>query len=169
MTFLANIAKVDVAATTRYILVDKSDITNYPHANATRLCIEKISYSILKEGTGDWNFRVGFVEEVDASNGSVTFFISIPLRGTIYPQGNTITVDYSSLLRKGITIDEKVSVSSEDVDGSTNWQDDVTLARPVGSNVAPAAGDIVIELEEVDGTSTVSFSATAHYSEADEK
>lgn len=166
MTLLTNLLASDVADTTRYIVVDKSDITAFPHDSDERLCIEKLELQFTREGTGDWIVRIGFVEEVDASNGSVTFFCTKVLRGITQLEQ---VIDYSSPTRKGISVDEVVALGSEDVNGSANWQNDVTLANPTGTDTAPGAGDIVMELEEVDGTAIVSFSVTIHYSKSSEK
>ncbi len=158
MSFYANVSAVDVAATTRYILVDKSS-SSYPHVAAAELFPKSLNIQLDKEGTGDWILRVGVVEEVDATNGSVTFFHVRQLRA-----GHTILNEHVPLILKpGRTLDNLTAISSEDVDGSTNWQTDVTLANPTGSNTGPGAGDIVLELEEVDGTATISFSATLEY------
>jgi hypothetical protein len=166
MTLLANLTKSDVAVTTRYILIDKSDTTGFPHDADERLCIEKIEYQFDKEGSFDWIVRIGFVEEVDATNGSVSFFFTKVIRG-ITALDNLI--DYANTLRKGISVDNVVTKGSDDVSGSTNWQNDVTLDNLTGSNVAPAAGDLVMELEEVTNGAIISFSVTVHYSKSSER
>lgn len=158
MSFYANVAAADVAVTTRYILVDKSS-GDYPHVAAAAIFPKSLNVQLDKEGTGDWVLRIGVVEEVDATNGSVTFFYVRHLRG-----GFTILNEVIPLsLKKGIVLDQLSAISSEDVDGSTNWQNDANLANPTGSDTPPGAGDIVAEFEEVNGTATVSHSITVEY------
>jgi len=49
---------------------------------------------------------------------------------------------------------------------NVNWQNDENRASPVGSTTKPAAGDLVVWVEEVAGTGTIDFSLTALYAAA---
>ena len=150
MTQIANLSQADVAATTRYLLVDQSNISAFPHKVAAALCIEELEVQVDKEGTGDWVLRVGVVEEADATDGSVTFFYVRQIRGI---SSLLEHISYNSPWRKGLSlaVSSLAAIGSDDVNDSTNWQTDVTLTNPTGVAAAPGAGDIVVELEEVDG------------------
>jgi hypothetical protein len=166
LSLLSTHSATDVAATTRYVLVDLSDTVNFPHNATSPLRIEKLFVQVDKEGSGDYVVRVGFVEEVDATNGSVTFFYTRNLRGVTTILEN---LDFSlDGKRQGISLatSNMASISNEDVNDSTNWRTGVTLACPTGSSVAPGSGDIVLEVEEASGTGTVSFVITAQYNHA---
>ena len=160
MSFYATLEVADVAATTRYVLVDKSG-TTWPHTAGQGISVQGVTINLDREGTGDWALRIGVVEETDASNGSVNFFIVLQVRSAT---SLNIHIPLHGQTNRELT--ENKILSSNDVSGSTNWQSDVPLANPTGSAVAPAAGDIVMELVEVDGTATISASVTVEYSAA---
>lgn len=160
MSFYATLEVADVAVTTRYVLVDKSG-TTWPHTANQGLKVDAVTINLDREGTGDWVLRIGVVEEVDATDGSVNFFIVEQIRGAL---SLNVHIPLHSQAHRELT-DDKV-ISSNDVAGSTNWQNDVTLDNPTGTNVAPGAGDIVMELVEAAGAATLSASVTVEYSAA---
>ena len=152
-----------ISATTRYILVDRSDIANFPHDTDAALRIETLILHLKKlAAAGVWVVRIGVVEEVDATNGSVKFFHSVVLGDQ---PSIDLVIPFSNSKRLGMSLDPANTqfVSTADVSGSTNWQTDVNLVNPAGTTVGPGAGDIVIEIEEVAGTTTLTFSITAIY------
>ena len=53
ITKLAVLSKADVAVTTRYVLVDKSGVANFPHKADEDLRIESLSVMANREGTRD--------------------------------------------------------------------------------------------------------------------
>lgn len=148
-----------LAATTRYVLIDKSDTTGFPHTSDEPLKISRIIVAIAPGGDGNWDVKIGVVEEVDATNGSVTFFHKVPV-----DNGNPayLVVDYG---KNGYSIEESAAhmVGSGDVDGSTNWQSDTNLTNPAGTTGAPGAGDLVAEVTETDGTTTIDLVITVEY------
>ena len=161
--YKVNLNAADVASTTRYVLVDKSDTSGFPHSADEPLRLDKlIIHADKAAAAGAWVIRIGVVEEVDASNGSVTFFVVIPLQDI---QSIISVIDLSTIKRDGWSMEESTAhmVGSSDVDGSTDWQNDVNLTNPAGTTGAPGAGDIVVEVVEVDGTTTLTFSITAEY------
>ena len=56
-------------ATYRYILIDRSDTTNYPHANDLELHLEWLQVEVDANNTGEYTLNFGFLENVDATDG----------------------------------------------------------------------------------------------------
>ena len=160
MSFYSTLEVADVAVTTRFVLVDKSG-TAWPHTANQGVGVEGVTINLDREGTGDWVLRIGVVEKVDATNGSVNFFIVLQMRSGTFLN---IYIPLHGKANRELTEDKVIS--SNDVSGSTNWQSDVTLANPTGSDVAPGAVDIVMELVELDGTAIISASVTVEYNSA---
>ena len=163
MPFYATLEAQDAAADTRYILVDKSDGTNFPHTADAALKVDSLIVNLDKEGTGNWEVRIGVVQEVDATNGSVKFFHVSQIRSAATEPVNYQVVYHSQAKRELV---HGHIVSTNDASGSTNWQTDVNLTNPAGTTTGPDAGDIVMEIDEDTGTSTLSFSITVEYSHA---
>ena len=164
-SYLAQFAVEDVAATTAYILVDKSDITNFPHQKDEDLKVFNLRYMIDSAGAGDWVVKVGVVLEVDGTNGSVKWFYYNKMAAALNQIIQT-SVPYNglSLAGPGDNI-----ISGDAHTASVLYQTDVTLANPTGVAVAPAAGDIVVELEEISGTTTIDFSVELEYANVSDK
>lgn len=161
--YTTQLAAQDVAATTRYLLVDASDAT-YPHGEAlTHLALSRIHVDLDKEGTGDWLVKIGIVETISATVGTVRFLPYIPMRGKT---NHLHTYDYTDHRGRGVSGHPTAGegwITNQGQAGSTNWQTDVTLADAKGGNTAPGQGDVVMELEEVDGAATLSFSVQVQY------
>lgn len=157
-----------ISVTTRYVLVDLSDVSGFPHKNTDHIELLTLGIQAALDGVADWSMRIGYVLEVDADNGSVNF---IDIKELFMDQSAPAPFPHyfadfrNPRTGRGISLDptNPVVLSPDDVAGSTNWQTDVTLANPTGVNVAPGAGDLVIELQERSGTETLSFSVSALY------
>ena len=54
------------AGTTRYLLVDISDTTNYPHANTTYIHLEWFEVEVDGSAAAEYQVNLGFIENVDS-------------------------------------------------------------------------------------------------------
>lgn len=162
MTKLVQFGLADIAATTPYVLIDKSDVTNFPHAVAEDLEILRISVQGEAEGTNpEYYVRIGVLEEVDATDGTTHWIFERRF-------ASVGRFDWSREYgRNGrglaLTVDAENVISSAVNASNTNFQSDETIANPTGSDVAPAAGDLVMEVVEVAGTGTVSLDVEIEY------
>ncbi len=158
MAFLAALEVEDLAATTGYILVDQSDVTNYPHAVAKPIIVKSVRIDAETETAGaEYNIRIGVLEEVDATDGTTRWFY----------QSRIASV---ARLTEHVKFDGGVSCDpaapgfiGAQVTNNTRFQTDVTIANPTGTNAAPGAGDIVMDIREIAGSGTISAMVTVEY------
>ena len=176
--YVAHLGLEAIAATTRYVLVDLSDTTNYPHNLTTELHILGLEIDAEMHTTGSFDLWFGAIIEVDASNGTANWI------HVLHAEEDTNPTDSAGVLQRSIdcTIGGRnpegwnlqvVSgtltriVTNVQEAGDTGWQTDVGLASPVGAAGAatgkPGAGDFVLKLEEVADTGTLDVSITVLY------
>ncbi len=177
--FYASLGAEAIAASTPYVLIDLSDVTTFPNpgtmGNETQH-IDLLSLSIDAEthSTGVYDVWVGVVYENDATNGSVKFFHVWHLETDTNATDSTTRfagqTDYTGGgsnpegLNCRIISDAPVYfVTNQEQAGSTDWQNDVTIASSTGTAVASGVGDIVVWVEEVSGTGNIDFNITALY------
>lgn len=134
-----------ISATTRFILIDISDTTNYPHTGTTYIHLEDIYILIDTSSSADYELRIGFLENVDDTNGD--FYSVYNIKGDkktgqnkevylpVYPNGPRMRS--SSLASSTISLND------------TNYQTDVNLAStldPGTADTPSGSGDLVLEV-----------------------
>jgi len=157
-----------VAATKRYLLVDLSDTTNYPHSAGDWIELLGLDIQLNQAGAGQWDMKVGLVTENDATNGSVYWFAVYILSaaGAIAKTLAFTDPKTGTGLPMKITSDKPENWVTNDSDlASANWDNAVAnLTDPLGNaNKSPGAGDLVMELTEVSGTTTIDISIRTEY------
>ena len=158
MAFLASLALADVAATTGYIIVDKSDTTNYPHGSANPIIVKSVRVEAQTEGAdAEYNIRIGVLEEADGTDGTTRWFYEARIDAPARLEEHVRYAD------EGLSCDTTPGFIGTRNATNTRFQTDVTIANPTGSNVAPGAGDIVAELVEIAGTGTISATLQVEY------
>ena len=159
--FVATISENDLDATARVLLVDVSS-ASYPHGKAVSLVSIKRTWARMeKAGAGGWRAKVGVVEGVDATKGTVRFLAIVPLMDQT--DGEWF-FDFSKGCERGLSSRVGGIRSNLDDIDSTNWQNDINFKDALGNTDAKiAAGDVVVEIEEVDGTATCSYSVGIEY------
>jgi len=176
--FAVNLGAEAVAASTAYVLVDLSDATNYPHTNTTYLNLLGLKLNAEKLADGDFDIWVGVITEVDATNGSANWLHAFHLHHNANSTDSTDRfaqdVDFTlggavaDGLRCEISSGAQVGfIGNQSQAGHVNWQTDVGLTSPMGATSGdvgkPAAGDLVVWVEEVADVGTLDFSITAIY------
>jgi hypothetical protein len=167
---VAMVRDTAVVADEGYMIVDLSDTTNFPHTNTTnvRLYGLDISLELDSDGTGTGVLYIGVVTEVDATDGSVDWFLVYDLE-TFQQSTDEVTrlVDHPRwpggldlTVSAGVTT--KLLTATTD-SGQVTWQTDVTLDSPYSSGSAAGAGDLVAFWDETADGASVDFAITAIY------
>ena len=166
-----------VAASTPYVLVDLSDVTNFPHSLIQELHLLGLILSAEKASDGVYDVWVGVVTENDATDGSVTWVHCFHLEAVGNPTDSTdrfhAQVDFTLGGRNSEGVNLAVVsgaltrfASNLTQADNVNWQNDTNRASPVGATTKPGVGDIVVWVEEVSGTGTLDFCLTGIYEAA---
>jgi len=171
------LSKEAIAADTYYILVDISDTTNYSHPVSTQ-AIGLLQLDIEAESTddGDYDVWVGVLRENDGTDGSIdwlhVFHIETFLNATdSHGLRLTKTVDFTcgGVNPKGLDcsivssrlVYLRSDANSGNVAALKNDVGDLGSAAG-GSSLSPAAGDLMVWIEEVSGN-TLDLCLTAWY------
>ena len=176
--YVAHLSLEAIAATTRYVLVDLSDTTNYPHSKTSELHILGIEVDLETHATGAFDLWFGAIIEVDASNGTANWI------HVLHAEEDTNATDSAGVLHRSIDCTlggrnpegwnlqvasdllTRIITNSQEA-GDTGWQTDVALASPAGAAAGatgkPGPGDFVLKVEEVADTGTLDASITVLY------
>lgn len=153
----------NVAAETAFMLIDLSDITNFPHPNTGSISIEffHITINTTKDYSGD--VEIGFLSDVDAANGDFnvihTFHFDKP--GTNERTIMSIMVHYV-----GSHVEcAKTHWLGPTVANSSLFQTDTDLARPDGGNSKSGDGDFVMRITRSTGSIDVGIMVGYHANE----
>jgi len=172
----------------KYILIDLDDTTLFPHVATGRVIIKRIDYQYqITDTPGAWQVSTGVITEVDDTDGTSIYFdthvvamasnlnLLLPRRWPTpdnqYATGNwqpenydhfdceIEIVDGSYLLKraKGLIVDE----ADTDWNTSTEYWNAWTSAGEPSS--IPAAGDIILKVAEISGTSQLELGVTIWY------
>ena len=173
-TKFATLRATAVTADAGYVLIDLSDSTNYPHTETGRIRLYSLTLTGSMKGAagaGKGYLYIGVVTEVDATNGSVDWFLVIDLQAYVnadddstmiqpppwtWPNGIDLEVDVS-----GETCDNLLTATKDS--GATTWQTDVALISPLTGGSAPGQGDVVVYWDETEDGATLNFCLLAEY------
>lgn len=158
------------SGTTNYILIDLSNTASFPHKETGEIHITDVYINVDKAAATTAAVRLGVVNFVNASTGSVTWFnrymnlVNVSnTPGSIVQQFqdtglNTKVVPSSTVNTDGST---KYILSNDKTSGSTDFQNDVPLWDMLGNSVTPRPGDIIIQFEK--SAAAVNFEVTIRY------
>jgi hypothetical protein len=148
-------------ATTRYILIDISDTTNYPHSNTTYAHVEWVQLEVDGSAAAAYTVNFGFLENVDTDNGdryvvkhwsgTRTAGQSIRQLDNLYPNGWR--------MRSGSLATHAISLND------ANYQTDVNLPTtlsPGAAATAPGDGDVILEVIVTAGTIDIAVELGYH-------
>ena len=169
--WMAALGAEAVAATTNYVLIDLSDVTNFPHLFVNRVILHNLRLHGEKAADGAYDIWVGVVTRVDATNGDVSWIHVFHLEASGNPTDSTDRFAQEQAFGPtdlGIVGGAAVSfVTNQSEVTNTAWQTDVGLASPVGAaggaTGKPGVGDVVVRVEEVSGAGTIDFVLSADY------
>lgn len=143
------------SGTTTYILIDLTDTTNWPHKDTGELHINSIEINLDKAAASTTTVRLGVVNFVNASTGSVTWFSGIKSINNVSNTNSTFQFLFPDLgintkVRPASTPDTDGStpyiISTETTSGSTAFQDDTAMPTIRSTTIIPKVGDIVMEI-----------------------
>lgn len=165
-----------VAASTMYILVDLSDTTNFPHVPTSEIHVLGLMASLEQLSDGSFDVYFGVVTENDATNGSAKFFYAIHSESVSNPTdsagGQHFEADFTlggnnpnGVICSVVSGATTRFVSNNELSSSVLLQNDVARTTPVGT-ANPAAGDLVMYLEEVNDGGTLDVGVTVIYETA---
>lgn len=170
MTVHYSTAVAATTTSTSTIFIDLSDVTNYPHKETRELYLQDIYIRIDKVASSTGTVRLGVVNMVNSSTGSVTWFrttsslLNVSNTRVIDAENNEPSYIRARVNSNGLNTDGSTPyiLSSDKTSGSTTYQNDVNLYTVSGAQVTPAQGDIIVEIVK-DGTNAWNVAVSAQY------
>lgn len=131
--------------TYRFILIDISDITNYPHANTTYAHVEWVEIQVDSNNTGAYSVSLGFLENVNGDNGDRYIIKHWSGSKTV---GNQLLIFEHMVpagwrMQSGRILTHAISVND------ANYQTDVNLPSsidPSAPDTPSGDGDVITEI-----------------------
>ena len=147
---ITQIDATGVSSSTDYVLIDLSDTTNYPHHHTGCIGLRQYQLSIDPDTSFEGSLSLGFVENVDATNGDYYPVITYEM----VKKPNTITQD--------VTYDYPVFLDSEHVatiptTDDTGFQTDTAITSSTGTT-EPGNGDMIMRVIPGGGSAGISVS-----------
>lgn len=148
-----------IVATTGYMLVDLTDIAHWPHVYGGHITIENLSVNIAPDANFEGNVEIGFLSNVDATNGDFNKLFSWNINTTTPPDVISASYDFDIC---------QIECRADNWFGPTEandatWQTDVNLVGPPGGAAAYPSGngDLVMKVTATAGV--VDVSVTLNY------
>lgn len=144
-----------VTNSTAVLVIDLSDITNYPHLTTLGIDVIAASIQVDQVAAGTSTVKLGVITSVNASSGTVTWFFdnSNTLNVSNTENSRFINLYPSSIntrVRSGTTpalISREKTTITPVAGQPLLYQTDIPLFSTTGTSVAPRAGDIVAEIQ----------------------
>lgn len=157
----SNASIASTVSSTNTILIDLSDTTNYPHKETGELQISYVTISADHPAVSTGSIKLGVVNMVNVSSGSVTWFVNFDLeKSTATAFTRTYTIASPAFYRLRVNSQGQTDsgstasgltpyiISNDKTTESTAYQSDVVLTTVAGTNVAPAVGDIILQVNK---------------------
>ncbi len=156
MAYVASLSVSSVTDDTGYIVVDKSDTTNFPHPNTSgKFIIKAIYLDVDVTGTTPVVVtRVGTLTAISATTSTTKWLLEQRISAA-----TRVTLQ-RTFTDRGVSDDGFIGTTNTN---NTRFQTDVNNTNPAGSTTAAAVGDIVAEIEEVSGTATINAHIHVEY------
>ena len=163
-----------VAASTPYVLIDLSDATLYPHTATGQVHLKGLMLNTEKASDGVYDIWAGVCIENDSSDGSVEWFDILHIEAVGNATDSTdrmyIARDYTlgGANPQGLNLavvsgaTPFLTTNLTTADDST-YDGNVGITGPGDDSTLPAAGDVILYVEEVSGTGTIDFSILGIY------
>lgn len=162
---------VAAAVTTNTVIVDLSDTVNFPHKETGELNIDSLRIDVDKAALSSGTVKVGIVNYVDSSTGSVTWIWSREFAKNV---SNTDVSYYSNFLPAflkcrvntagyGVDGNTPYILSSDKTSGATTFQTDVNLPNTAGTSVGAGTGDLILQVVNLDPAVAITVTADLIY------
>lgn len=141
--------------TYRYILIDISDTTNYPHTLTDYVHVEWLEIEVDADVQGAYSVNLGFLDNVDATNGDR--YITKHWSGS-RTAGNQL-LEFINPYPNGWRMRPENTVTHMISLNDTNYQTDVDLPStltPTAPDTPAGTGDVVLEVTVTAGTINLS-------------
>lgn len=141
---------------TETIVVDLSSTTVWPHKETGEIQVQSISVVIDKLAASTGSVKIGVVNMVNSSTGSITWIKDFQSLNNL-SNSNTIKFDRVdptyyrcrvnpvSQFADGLT---PYIITNDKTSGSSNYQTGVRLPTLAGGQDFPAAGDIIVQINK---------------------
>lgn len=150
------------------ILIDLSDTSGFKHSNTGYVHIETIGINIDADTNAAWICRLGFLENVDATDGD--FYEVTHIEGTKSTGQN---IDFIRTLNPSGARMSSSYVTTSDIDANdVTFQTDVNLPSaidPTTSDTPSGSGDVVLRIDAGAGGANTNFTvniAVAYHTHA---
>lgn len=144
-----------------FIVIDKSDTTNYPHDNTGWLHSGWFLLKIDADSAAAYTIRLGFLANVDATNGD---FIEVHRLAATKQTGNQVFA-FFPMDPHGAKMRASSMVSSINDLNDTAFQTDVNLATTIDPSTADTPsgdGDMVLRVEITAGNIDITLDGAYH-------
>lgn len=148
---IVHLSSGDISATTGFMLIDLSDTTNWPHTATGHIIVSQIVYNINPSTSFAGLIEIGFVNNVDATDGDFHIFYTGHEDKSPTELAQVLDFEWFGL---DLEIGEFFGpVALND----TTWQTDVNLIGPDAATSYPAGnGDMVMKITRTAGNVDVS-------------
>lgn len=142
-----------VAAPQWVLMIDRSDVVNWPHKQSDWVEVGLITMSVDRPSNAVGAVEIGVITRIDATNADVTLVFAVLFD---HSADRFIVRDVSFFpARIKFKVEENGStpfmLGGSRLLNETGLQTDVTIASPRGVNVAPGVGDIVVRFDHKSG------------------
>ena len=160
-TFTVHIDVQDIASQTAYMLIDLSDTTNWAHTLTGHIILEYIILEIDPASTHVGETRIGFLSDVDASNGDFNQIIDIDMK-----KKSDLLVELINFGSHGMDLETTKHFGPVTANSALFQTSGANILGPDGTTTHPSgAGDLVMIVESA--TAQVDVSITLGYETAD--
>jgi hypothetical protein len=149
------------AGTVNYILVDFSDKTNYKHNGSDYIHLENFNIKIDSDNNGAYTVCIGFLENVDATNGD---FYELACISGSKQAGNNIAFP-NEIYPNGPKCKSDFIVTSTILLNDTAYQTDVNLATirsPGAANTPSGNQDLILKSVVTAGNIIITANGSYH-------
>lgn len=156
MTVVYSTSVLTATTSTTTIVIDLSNTTDWPHKNTREINISSVRIEVDKVAASTGTVRLGVVNFVNTSTGSVTWFAEKSLLNNVSNGDNDLYRNYSpNYIRTRVEGGQNITsgltpylFSVNRSSGSTSYQSDIVLPTLAGTFVAPGRGDVIVEISK---------------------
>ncbi len=154
---------VGAAVSTNTVLISLSSTTIWPHKENGELNLDVVRMAIDKVAASSATVRLGVLNMVNSSSGSVTWLTVLASTKNVSNTTNLVFANYLPVsircrVNKAALADTDGTTpylfSNETTSASTAYQNDVYLQSPAG-NILPGTGDIILQVVNNDQTNAI--------------